>query len=57
MLCLDWCFIMPEVQDNRDERPEPDETVHLLSRELEEATQQFLSKVSELEKLLPLIEE
>jgi len=54
---LEWCTIMPEPQDNYDVMPEPDERLHLLSEELEEATQQFLNKVSELEKLLPLIEE
>lgn len=31
--------------------------LHLLSKELEDATNEFLLKISELEKLLPLIEE
>ncbi len=35
----------------------PDGSMHLLSRELEEAINNFLSEISELEKLLPLVEE
>ncbi len=31
--------------------------LHLLSKELEDATNEFLFKMSELEKLLPLIDE
>ncbi len=31
--------------------------LHLLSKELEEATNEFLFKMAELEKLLPLIDE
>ncbi len=31
--------------------------LHLLSKELEDATNEFLLKMAELEKLLPLIEE
>jgi hypothetical protein len=31
--------------------------LHLLSKELEEATNEFLVKMAELEKLLPLIDE
>jgi hypothetical protein len=31
--------------------------LHLLSKELEDATNEFLFKISELEKLLPLIDE
>jgi hypothetical protein len=34
-----------------------DKRLRLLSKELEEALNQFLSKVTELEKLLPLVEE
>ena len=30
---------------------------HLLSKELEDATNEFLCKISELEKLLPLVDE
>lgn len=32
-------------------------SLHLLSKELEDAANEFLLKISELEKLLPLIEE
>jgi hypothetical protein len=31
--------------------------LHLLSKELEDATNEFLLKMAELEKLLPLIDE
>jgi hypothetical protein len=31
--------------------------LHLLSKELEDATNEFLFKMAELEKLLPLIDE
>jgi|GEM_PF-2902174 len=48
---------MSEVQDCREEAPTQDERLHLLSEDLEEATRLFLHKISELEKLLPLIEE
>jgi len=34
-----------------------DKRVNLLSKELEDATNQFLLKIEELEKLLPLIDE
>jgi hypothetical protein len=34
-----------------------DRRLRLLSKELEEALNQFLSKVTELEKLLPLVDE
>ena len=34
-----------------------DKRLHLLSKELEDATNQFLLKIEELEKLLPLIDE
>jgi hypothetical protein len=35
----------------------PDKRLHLLSKELEDAANQFLLKIEELEKLLPLIDE
>ena len=34
-----------------------DKRVNLLSKELEDATNQFILKIEELEKLLPLIDE
>jgi hypothetical protein len=34
-----------------------DPAPHLLSKELEDATNEFLNKISELEKLLPLVDE
>jgi len=34
-----------------------DKKINLLSKELEDATNQFLLKIEELEKLLPLIDE
>lgn len=48
---------MPEAQWNLEEMTTEDQRLHLLSEELEEATRVFLHKLSELEKLLPLIEE
>ena len=35
----------------------PDNRLHLLSKEMEEAANAFLMKVEQLEKLLPLVEE
>jgi len=46
-----------EAQVNFEETPTAEQRLHLLSEELEEATKLFLHKISELEKLLPLIEE
>ncbi len=45
--------------DKTTTRPEisSDKRLNLLSKELEDATNQFLLKIEELEKLLPLIDE
>ena len=48
---------MPESLNTAAEDVYSDRRLHLLSKELEEETRRFLLKVSELEKLLPLIEE
>jgi hypothetical protein len=45
------------MSDKEDQMTTSEERLHLLSKELEEATQQFLSKMAELEKLLVFVEE
>ncbi|MGB6063670.1 MAG: hypothetical protein WBG50_02615 [Desulfomonilaceae bacterium] len=47
---------MSEQATQKQETP-GDIRLHLLSKELEDATNEFLFKISELEKLLPLIDE
>jgi len=50
--------MMPEYHDSiRQPEPSSEKRLRLMSKELEEATKQFLVKVEELEKLLPLIDE
>ncbi len=40
-----------------EDKSSSDMPVHLLSEELEEATNRFLSKMEELEKLLSMVDE
>ncbi len=47
---------MPEQTTDKNENL-TNPRLHLLSKELEDATNEFLFKMSELEKLLPLIDE
>ena len=50
------CDDMPEqTKEKKETLTSP--RLHLLSKELEDATNEFLFKMSELEKLLPLIDE
>jgi hypothetical protein len=58
------CFIKEErysdmAEQTTTEKKEKSTSLrlHLLSKELEDATNEFLFKMSELEKLLPLIDE
>jgi hypothetical protein len=48
---------MLEAHLKPEDIPVEDQRLHLLSKELEEATKLFLHKMAELEKMLPLIEE
>jgi hypothetical protein len=43
--------------DREDQTATSEQRLHLLSKELEEATEQFLSKMEELEKLLVFVDE
>ncbi|MBI4964772.1 MAG: hypothetical protein HY913_15960 [Desulfomonile tiedjei] len=45
------------MSDKEQQTATSEHRLHLLSKELEEATEQFLSKMAELEKLLVFIEE
>jgi hypothetical protein len=45
------------MSDKEEPTATPDRKLHLLSEELEEAAEEFLSKMAELEKLLVLVEE
>jgi hypothetical protein len=45
------------MSDKEEPRATSDKRLHLLSKELEEAAEEFLSKMAELEKLLVLVEE
>jgi hypothetical protein len=48
--------IMVEVKATQQD-PSHDKRLHLLSKELEEAANQFLAKLEQLEKLLPEVNE
>jgi hypothetical protein len=45
------------MDDETDERTNSDERLHLLSKEIEEAANLFLTKLEELEQLLCFIDE
>lgn len=46
-----------EETSKKNEKTPSRKRLHLLSKELEDAANEFLSKVEELEKLLPLVNE
>jgi len=45
------------MSDKEEQTATSDHRLHLLSEELEEAAEEFLSKMAELEKLLVLVDE
>ncbi len=47
----------PDDQPNQMEKSSSECRLHLLSKELEQATAEFLAKIAQLEQLLPLINE
>jgi hypothetical protein len=62
MLLLNFTLVKSRCDDMSEQTAEKQEPsthlrLHLLSKELEDATNEFLFKMSELEKLLPLIDE
>ncbi len=46
-----------EMKSKKNEKISSGKRLHLLSKELEDAANEFLSKVEELEKLLPQVNE
>ena len=45
------------MSDKEEQPATSDQRLHLLSKELEEATEQFLTKMAQLEELLVFVEE
>jgi hypothetical protein len=54
-----WYTLLAIMSDmkTRQQDASHDKRLHLLSKELEEATNQFLKKLEQLEKLLPEVNE
>lgn len=48
---------MTEIIMENPQEPLSEQRLHLLSKELEDAAQEFLDKIAELEKLLDLVDE